>query len=188
MAETIDRGEKEQKTNAQKILSMQSKLKSLEDQLMAAQQASEDKVAIHEEQIRELKESHNVSLQRVKDGARQTRSFGPKSPLTPMLTNSGSNSVISPRITQTSSGRGISVNEDSRVEELKQRVVELEKALQDADSQMEEVVSKMNIAQIEVMELQNEREEAVRETRKLQRKVEEEKLKAFEGRWDAVRS
>jgi chromosome segregation ATPase len=52
LSETIERGEKDQKANAQKIMFMQSKLKSLEDQLMAAQQASEDKVARHEEEIR----------------------------------------------------------------------------------------------------------------------------------------
>jgi hypothetical protein len=46
---------------------------------------------------------------------------------------------------------------------------------------MEEVVGKMNAAQIEVMNLQNEREEAVRETRALQKRIEEEKRVASRG-------
>ena len=71
---------------------------------------------------------------------------------------------------------------------LKQRVVELESALADADKEMEEVVGRMNIAQIEVMELQNEREEAVRETRRLQKKIEEERVRAFEGRFATLSS
>ena len=74
------------------------------------------------------------------------------------------------------------------MEFLKQRVIELEAALVDADKEMEEVVGRMNIAQIEVMELQNEREEAVRETRRLQRKIEEEKVRAFEGRFATLSS
>jgi FtsZ-binding cell division protein ZapB len=71
---------------------------------------------------------------------------------------------------------------------LKQRVVELESALADADREMEEVVGRMNVAQIEVMELQNEREEAVRETKRLQKKIEEERIRAFEGRFATLSS
>lgn len=66
---------------------------------------------------------------------------------------------------------------------LQQRVVALETALTEADAQMEEVVGKMNAAQIEVMNLQNEREEAVRETRSLQRRIEDEKKAAAKGIW-----
>jgi hypothetical protein len=61
----------------------------------------------------------------------------------------------------------MSIGEESKIEFLKRRVVELEKALEEADSEMEAVVCKMNVAQIEVMmDPQNEREEAVRQTRK----------------------
>ena len=74
------------------------------------------------------------------------------------------------------------------MEFLKQRVVELEAALAEADSEMEEVVGHMNIAQIEVMELQNEREEAVRETKRLQRQIEAEKKRAFEDRFASLSS
>jgi chromosome segregation ATPase len=74
------------------------------------------------------------------------------------------------------------------METLKQRVIELETALTDADKEMEEVVSRMNIAQIEVMELQNEREEAVRETKRLQKMIEEERLRAFQDRFASLSS
>jgi hypothetical protein len=38
------------------------------------------------------------------------------------------------------------------------------------------------------MELQNEREEAVRETKRLQKKIEEERIRAFEGRFATLSS
>lgn len=184
LADTVQRGENEQRTNSQKIMFMQSRLKTLEDRLMAAQQATEEKVSQHEEDIRDLKQSHNLQLQRMKDGLKSPRSFGPKSPITPLFANS----MRAPRILSTSSGKAMSVSEDSKMEFLKQRVIELESALADADNEMEEVVGRMNVAQIEVMELQNEREEAVRETKRLQRVIEEERLKAFEGRFASLSS
>ena len=184
LAETIERGEKEQRLNAQKITYMQSKLKSLEDQLMAAQQASEETISRHEEEIRELKESHNAQLQRTKDGLRSPRSFSPKSPLSPLFANTSK----TPRLSRTTSGQAVSVSEDSKVEFLKTRVLGLEAALADADREMEEVVGRMNIAQIEVMELQNEREEAVRETKRLQKVIEEERLKVFESRFASLQN
>ncbi|RDL41931.1 uncharacterized protein BP5553_01910 [Venustampulla echinocandica] len=184
LAETIERGEKNQSTNAEKIMFMQSKLKSLEDQLMAAQQTSEARISKHEEEISNLRESHTVQLQRMKDGLRSPRLFGSKSPTSPMFANS----PRTPNLLSTTSGKGMSVQEDSKMDFLKQRVMDLERALADADREMEEVVGRMNIAQIEVMDLQNQREEAVRETRKLQKKVEEEKLRAFEGRFASITS
>jgi hypothetical protein len=51
----------------------------------------------------------------------------------------------------------MSMNEALRTEVLENKVVELERALGDADKEMEEVVSRMNLAQIEVMELQSAR-------------------------------
>ncbi|KAH6719320.1 hypothetical protein DL95DRAFT_454586 [Leptodontidium sp. 2 PMI_412] len=184
LSETIERGDRDQKANAEKIMLMQSKLKSLEDQLMIAQQNTEDKVSRHEDEIRDLKESHNIQLQRMKEGLRSPRSFGPKTPISPMFANSSR----APRIMSTTSGKAMTVSEDSKMEYLKQRVVELEAALAEADSEMEEVVGRMNIAQIEVMELQNEREEAVRETKRLQRQIESEKKRAFEDRFATLSS
>ncbi|PBP22583.1 intracellular protein transport-like protein [Diplocarpon rosae] len=173
LSETIRRGEKEQSLNAEKIIAMQSKLKSLEDQLIAAQQISEDKVSRHEDEIRTLKESHNLQLQRMREG-RRSSSTGPKSHASPLF----SHSAKAPRVLSTAPGQAMTVSEESQVASLRQRVAELESALANADREMEEVVSRMNIAQIEVMELQNEREEAVRETRRLQRHIEQERVRA----------
>ncbi|TGO09915.1 hypothetical protein BTUL_0150g00210 [Botrytis tulipae] len=184
LADAIERGEKEQKANAQKITFLQTKLRALEEKLMAAQNISEVRIARHEDEIRDIKDSHNIQLLRVKSELRSPRSFGPKSPMSPLFANAKK----VPRLSITTSGKGMSVTEDSKVEVLRQQVVNLEAALAEADREMEEVVGRMNIAQIEVMELQNEREEAVRETRKLQKTIEQERLRAFEGRFASLNS
>ncbi|TGO19988.1 hypothetical protein BPAE_0324g00060 [Botrytis paeoniae] len=184
LADAIERGEKEQKANAQKITFLQTKLRALEEKLMAAQNISEVRIARHEDEIRDIKDSHNIQLLRVKSELRSPRSFGPKSPMSPLFANAKK----VPRLSITTSGKGMSVSEDSKVEVLRQQVVNLEAALAEADREMEEVVGRMNIAQIEVMELQNEREEAVRETRKLQKIIEQERLRAFEGRFATLNS
>lgn len=152
LAEAIGRGEAEQKTSAARITGMQGKLKSLEDKLMSAQQHSEEAFARHEEEVRELSESHNVQLSRVKNGGRTpTRLNTGVTPVSPIFAQR------SPRLHKTSSGLGMSMNESLRTEFLEKRVGELESALGDADREMQEVVQRMNMAQIEVMELQSAR-------------------------------
>jgi predicted nucleic acid-binding Zn-ribbon protein len=176
LATTVERGEREQKANANKITVLQGKLKMLEDQLMAAQQASEETMSRHEEEVRALKENHSTQLQRSREEARSPRSFSGKR-TSGMFANSGK----APRIATTTSGKAKSVAEDSQIPLLQKRVLALEHALAEADSQMEEVVGKMNVAQIEVMNLQNEREEAMRETRALQKRIEDEKKTVARG-------
>jgi prefoldin subunit 5 len=51
----------------------------------------------------------------------------------------------------------MSLAEATKTESLEKRVEELEKALRDADHEMEEVVGRMNMAQMEVADLQFER-------------------------------
>lgn len=148
LAEAVGRGEREQKTSASRINNMQGKLKVLEDKLMTAQQHSEEAFAKHEEEVREIQESHNMQLQRLKGGLRTPTIFTPKSPLSPIFT---------PKLNKTTTGVGITMTEALRTEFLEKRVSELESALSDADKEMEEVVSRMNLAQIEVMELQSAR-------------------------------
>ena len=152
LAEAIGRGEAEQKASAARITGMQGKLKSLEDKLMSAQQHSEEAFARHEEEVRELNESHNIQLQRAKNGGRTPTKFNfPNSPVLPVFAQK------SPRLDRTTSGVGMSMNEALRTEFLERRVAELEAALGDADKEMQEVVGRMNMAQIEVMELQSAR-------------------------------
>lgn len=155
LAEAVGRGEAEQKNSTSRINSMQRKLKNLEDKLMQAQHESEEAFAEHEEEVREIKESHNMQLQRLKNGLRTPTVFSsPKtSPISPIVMFG----VRSPRLDKTTSGVGMSLDEALRTEFLEKRVQELERALGDADQEMEEVVGRMNQAQIEVMELQSAR-------------------------------
>ena len=148
LAEAAERGEREQKKSASRINSMQGKLKSLEDKLMTAQQHSEETFAQHEEEMREIQESDNMQLHRLKGGLRTPTLFAPKSPLSPMF---------SPRLSKTTSGFGISITEAVKTDSLERKVSDLEGALGDADKEMEEVISRMNQAQIEVVELQTAR-------------------------------
>ncbi|KAL9010275.1 MAG: hypothetical protein Q9173_004773 [Seirophora scorigena] len=172
LAEAVGKGEAAQKSSTDRINSMQAKLKALEDQLMNAQQHSEEAFAKHEEEVRELRDSHNVQLQRLKGGLKTPTFYSPRmSPRSPLF------SARSPRLDNTTSGQGTSMNKALRTEFLEKRVTELEGALGDADKEMEEVVSRMNLAQIEVMELQSARDEAMRQTRKLQAAIVAEREK-----------
>ena len=157
LAEAVGRGEQEQQNSTTRINSMQGKLKALEDKLMAAQQHSEEAFAQHEEEVSTIKESHNVQLQRLKASLRtSTRLSTPRvasmaSPMSPMFT------TRSPRLEKTTSGLAMSLDDAMKTQYLEKKVQELEGALSEADKEMEEVVSRMNLAQIEVMELQSAR-------------------------------
>ena len=179
LAEAVNRGEENQKSSTTRITSMQGRLKELEDKLVNAQQHSEETYAQHEEEVRNLKDAHNNQLQRMKSTGLKLRTnsaFG-----SPRISNPPTMSPIfqsrSPRLTKTTSGIGKSLDEALRTQYLENRVAELERALSEADSEMEEVVSKMNLAQIEVMELQSARDDAMRQTRKLQSDMESERQK-----------
>lgn len=157
LAEAVGRGEQEQQTSTTRINSMQGKLKALEDKLMAAQQHSEETFAHHEEEVSSIKESHNKQLQRLKANLRlSSRMSTPRapsmaSPMSPIF------STRSPRLDKTTSGMGMSLDDALKTQFLEKKVQELEGALGEADKEMEEVVSRMNMAQIEVMELQSAR-------------------------------
>lgn len=153
LAEAVGRGEAEQKNSTTRINSMQGKLKSLEDKLMNAQQHSEEAFAQHEEEVNEIRDSHNAQLQRLKSGLRTPTVFSSQhtSPISPMFGGR------IPRLDKTTSGIGMSLDDALRTDYLEKRVQELERALGEADSEMEEVVGRMNQAQIEVMELQSAR-------------------------------
>lgn len=117
---------------------------------MTAQQQSEEEMAKHEDEIRHLQESHNAQLMRMTNGARSPAALSPRPPNTPFGDRS-------PRLDKTTSGEGIALTEAIHAEVLEKRVKELEKLLRDADMEMEEVVGRMNRAQIEVGELQSDR-------------------------------
>ncbi|KAF2131557.1 hypothetical protein P153DRAFT_198360 [Dothidotthia symphoricarpi CBS 119687] len=175
LTEAITRGEKEQQKSTEQIIELERRLKTAEDKVMFAQQSSEDAIAKHEEEVQTLKESHSDHLRRVKSGLLSPAAFSPKMPLSPVFAQR------SPRLDVTSSGPAMTMAEATKTELLQKRVEELEKALRDADREMEEVVGRMNFAQIEVAELQFERDEALRSTRKLQAEItsEREKVKVL---------
>ncbi|PYH92192.1 hypothetical protein BO71DRAFT_421007 [Aspergillus ellipticus CBS 707.79] len=177
LAEAIGKGEREQQLSAVRINEMQARLKEMEDILLIAQQYSEEEMARHEEEVRNLEESHNAQLKRMKNGSRS-----PAMTLSPMPLNTPF-SARSPRLDLTTSGKGMALDSAVQSETLARRVKALEKLLRDADSEMEEVVSRMNRAQIEVAELQSDRDDALRLTRKLQAEImtERETFKTLMG-------
>ena len=192
LADTVSRGEASQLADKERIAGIQSRLRTLEEQLVAAQTSNEDRVTRHEEEIASLKDAHNLQLQRLRDGSGGLRS--PRSPRSPRLFPGKaipspllSPGLKSPRpsIRRTSSAPSDAA-EAAEIETLKNRVKELEEALTTADKEMQDVVARMSTAQIEVLTLQEEREEAVRQTRRLQRQLEEEKVKAFEGKFQTI--
>ncbi|KAK3900716.1 hypothetical protein C8A05DRAFT_35626 [Staphylotrichum tortipilum] len=219
LAGTIARGEAEQRISTERIAGMQNRLRTLEEQVVAAQTSAEDRVARHEEELDALKDAHTTQLQRLRDAAgglrgaaaQRGRTFPPGSPLSPMFAVARKNSAMSatsPRMstpqllsapnTTTSAALALKsrpairrsttepLDMTAQVDTLKGRVAQLEGALAGADAEMQEVVARMSAAQIEVLRLQEEREEAVRETRKLRRVLEEERERVFEGRFKTL--
>ncbi|KAE8549376.1 hypothetical protein EYB25_007897 [Talaromyces marneffei] len=173
LAEAIAKGEREQKMSASRINEMQTRLRKLEDTLVDAQHHSEDEMTKHEEEVRALKESHSVQLMRAKMGIKTPVSLSPNPAASPF------SGARSPRLDVTTTGEGVPLSEAVSVAKLEVKVKELEKALRDADFEMEEVVQRMNKAQIEVAELQSDRDEALRQTRRLEAAIlaEREKVK-----------
>jgi len=151
LTEAITRGELEQQKSTEQIIQLEQKLKAAEDKVMLAQQSSEDAVARHEDEAQAIKESHTNHLRRNKSGLLSPSAFSPKMPPSPVFAQR------SPRLGVTSSGPAMTLAEATKTEMLEKRVEELEKALREADHEMEEVVSRMNTAQMEVAELQMER-------------------------------
>lgn len=210
LAEAVSRGEAEHRANKDRITSMQARLRTLEEQLVAAQTASEERVARHEDDIAALKEAQAAQLQRLRDNPSALRSprplLAPKTPLTPSFSFSAP--PKSPRLLSVSrpgtSGSASSPTRGSRmslrrtstapadtgdaaeIETLRTKVRELETALATAEAEMQEVVGRMSEAQIEVMNLQEEREQAVRETRRVQKLLEDERISVFEDRFRSI--
>jgi hypothetical protein len=151
LTEAIARGEQEQQKSTDQIIELERRLKSAEDKVVIAQQSSEDAIAQHEGEVQLLKDSHGSHLRRVKSGMLSPSALSPKMPTSPLF------ALRSPRLEMTRSGPAMTFAEATQTGHLEKRVEELEKALRDADLEMEEVVGRMNTAQIEVADLQFER-------------------------------
>ncbi|KIW90708.1 uncharacterized protein Z519_08491 [Cladophialophora bantiana CBS 173.52] len=175
----VEKGEQNQQASAEQINELQTKLRKLEDVINVAQMQSETAVMKHEEEVRVLRASHNIQLMRTKSG-RKTPGYltpTPRSPMSPMFVNSKK----SPRLNQTTSGPGMALQQALKTEYLENKVAELEKALSEAEKEMGEVVGRMNTAQMGVAELESERDEALRQTRRLEAAIaaEREKVQAL---------
>ncbi|RSM13403.1 hypothetical protein CEP52_001879 [Fusarium oligoseptatum] len=184
LANAVTRGENDRKSNSDRIADLQVRLRTMEEQLVAAQSASEDRVNRHEDEITAIREAHNAHLQRMSSptrGGLRSPSFqsGRKPSLLSPL-SARFPGPVSPRLTEKS------FEDAAQMDVLRERVTELEKALEDAEHEMQEVVARMSAAQIEVLNLQDEREAAVRETRRLQKIVEQEQMKSFEERFKTL--
>ena len=147
LAEAIERGEREQKDSSTKISSMQARLRELEDKLVAAQQQSEDAVATHEAEVKELKDAHNAQLLRSKKSS-ELLVPGERS-----MATTPTSALFAPK----SPIKRVSMAQGTQTGMLERKVRELEKALNDAEVEMGEVVRRMNEAQMEVADLQSER-------------------------------
>ncbi|KIX08434.1 uncharacterized protein Z518_03090 [Rhinocladiella mackenziei CBS 650.93] len=175
----VEIGESNQQASAEQINELQTKLRKLEDVITVAQMQSETAVMKHEEEVRVLRASHNIQLMRTRSG-RKTPALltpTPRSPLSPMFVNSKK----SPKLDQTTSGPGMALQQALKTEYLENKVADLEKALAEAEKEMGEVVGRMNTAQMGVAELESERDEALRQTRRLEAAIiaEREKVQAL---------
>ncbi|ETN42080.1 uncharacterized protein HMPREF1541_04019 [Cyphellophora europaea CBS 101466] len=175
LKEAIARGERSQLASAAQITELQAKLRRLEDTITTAQTQSETAVMKHEDEMRVMRASTHASLLRAKNSNPTLLSPTPRSPMSPMLTHPNR----SPRLDRTSSGPGVALHDALKTEYLERKVSELEKALSEAEKEMGEVVGRMNTAQISTMELEGERDEAFRQTRRLETEIvaEREKMK-----------
>lgn len=181
IAETVTRGDSEHKANRERLTTMQARMRYLEEKVETCQITAEDRLARHEEEMQELKDSHGAQLRRM----RETRNSAlPKSPRTPLFGQGSKN----PNIGMNATGEPVSLKDDIQVDNLRARIAELENSLTDADAEMQEVVGRMQDAQIQVLQLQEEREAAVRATRRLEKLLQEEKVKAFEDKFKSLQA
>ncbi|EXM24204.1 hypothetical protein FOTG_08677 [Fusarium oxysporum f. sp. vasinfectum 25433] len=186
LSNAVVRGDNDRKANSDRIADLQVRLKSMEEQLIAAQSASEDRVNRHEEEIAAIREAHNAQLQRMSNN---TGLSGPRSPNFQANRKPSLLSPVSPRFPGALRSPRLpekSFEDAAQMEVLRNRIAELEKALEDAEQEMQDVVARMSTAQIEVLNLQDEREAAVRETRRLQKLLEQEQMKSFEDRFKTL--
>src|SRR5690606_25352859 len=126
--DAIARGEAEQRMSAARINDFQLKLKKLEERLIQAQHQNEELVEKHEEEIQDLKQSHTSQLRRLQSSIAMSKQLSPGFPLTPRSPGARFERFpASPRGTKKLEPRVAAKN-------LEDRIVELERALADADA------------------------------------------------------
>ncbi|KAK8168851.1 hypothetical protein BKA80DRAFT_188889, partial [Phyllosticta citrichinensis] len=151
LAAAIGRGEQEQRASAARITALQARLRAAEEALVAAQNHAEDALGPFEDELRELTNAQSASL---KPAGGQSSGDAGNHLLSPAVFGTPGRS---PRLDVTTSGLGVSIAQVTKTGSLEHDVSELEKALRSAEAEMEEVLGRMNLAQVEVAELQGER-------------------------------
>lgn len=173
LSHAVAKGEKEQRETSGKIEEMQRRLAGMEDSVLAAQQHSETTLTNHESEVRRIDEATSPALQRLKIHIPDPNRPSPHSPMlarSPLATKS-------PKL----NGKKLvdsSLLEASRTQMLERKVRELEGLLREAEQDMQNVVQRVNASQLEVADLQTQRDAAMGQMRKLQLLVEEERDRA----------
>lgn len=159
LASAVAKGEYEQKESTRQIEEMQRRLAGMEDSVLAAQQHSETTLADHDAEVRRIEDAMSPRLQRLQISTPEPNKLSPVSPLlkkSPKLGNKLSEA---------------SLLEASRTQMLERKVKELEGLLKEAEDDMQTVVQRVTRSQIEVNELQMERDTALVQMRKLQNAI-----------------
>ena len=169
LSEAVERGEKEQKETSGKIEEMQKRLAGMEDSVLAAQQHSETTLTNHESEARRIDEATSPSLQRLRIHIPDPQRLSPHAPARSPLSGGKSPRLHSKKLAETS------LLEASRTQMLERKVRELEGLLREAENDMQGVVQRVNQSQLEVAELQVQRDVAIGQMRKLAGLVEEER-------------
>ncbi|KAK5137387.1 hypothetical protein LTR08_008965 [Meristemomyces frigidus] len=167
LAEAVSKGEREQKQSTRQVEEMQKRLAGMEDSVLAAQQHSETTLGNHEADVRNIEEATSPSLQRLRISIPEPMKLSPSSPLMSKSPRLGSKKLSE-----------ASLLEASRTQMLERKVRELEGLLREAEEDVQTVVQRVNRSQLEVAELQMERDAALTQMRKLQGLVVEERERA----------
>ncbi|KAG9548224.1 hypothetical protein KCV01_g23857, partial [Aureobasidium melanogenum] len=120
LSQAVGKGEQSQSESTALIVGMQSRLKSLEDNVVAAQNASELLLGNHEEEAKQIEDANSPKLQRLNVTGKTTASSLQASPLF---------AVKSPKIGTTSESMAESLFDQAKTAMLEKRVKELEAAL-----------------------------------------------------------
>ena len=167
LADAVAKGEREQRESNGRIAEMQKRLTIMEDSVLAAQQHSETTLNNHESEVRRLEEASSPALQRLRISIPDGKKLAPNSLMI----------VKSPRL----SGKKLSETsllEMSRTQMLERKVKDMELLLREAEEDMQQVVQRVNQSQMEVAELQTERDAAFSQMHKLQALIVAEREKA----------
>ncbi|TKA81466.1 hypothetical protein B0A55_02945 [Friedmanniomyces simplex] len=180
LADAVVKGEQEQRDSTRQIEGMQQRLAGLEDSVLAAQQHSETVLGNHESEVRRMEEASSPSLQRLRISIPEPQKLSPASPPPSLLARSSPRLMMS--MTKKANNAVVSADtsllEASRTQMLERKVRELEGLLREAEDDVQVVVQRVNRSQLEVMDLQTERDAALAQMRKLQGLFVEERERA----------